>query len=171
MATTTRLAVPISEYLHSSYSPDCDYVDGELQERNVGELDHAEVQAALAQWFRSHGKEWNIRAVTELRMRTGPTRFRVADVCLISRSEPTEQVPQRPPLAVIEVLSPEDRVSRYQERLDDYRKMGVRHIWVADPQHRRGYDCSTGSWIETTSFAVENSPIAVDLSVIFAELG
>src|ERR1035438_8786499 len=92
MATTTRLAVPISEYLHSSYSPDCDYVDGELQERNVGELDHAEVQAALAQWFRSHGKEWNIRAVTELRMRTGPTRFRVADVCLIARSEPTEQV-------------------------------------------------------------------------------
>jgi Uma2 family endonuclease len=104
-------------------------------------------------------------------MRTGPTRFRVADVCLIARSEPTEQVPQRPPLAVIEVLSPEDRVSRYQERLDDYRKMGVRHIWVVDPQHRRGYDCSTGSWIETTSFAVENSPIGVDLSVIFAELG
>ncbi|MFZ0792126.1 MAG: Uma2 family endonuclease, partial [Candidatus Korobacteraceae bacterium] len=69
-----------------------------------------------------------------------------------------------------EVLSPEDRVSRYQERLDDYRRMGVRHIWVVDPLHRRGYDCSTGSWIEAMSFAVENSPIAVDLSMIFAEL-
>jgi hypothetical protein len=49
--------------------------------------------------------------------------------------------------------------------------MGVRHIWVVDPQHRRGYDCSTGSWIEAMSFQVENSPIAVDLAVIFAELG
>ncbi|MGA2905341.1 MAG: Uma2 family endonuclease, partial [Candidatus Korobacteraceae bacterium] len=154
----------------SSYSPDCDFVDGELQERNVGELDHAEVESALLQWFRNHGKEWNIRAVTELRIRVGPTRFRVADVCLISRSAPVEQVPQHPPLAVIEVLSPEDRVSRYQERLDDYRKMGVRHIWVVDPQTRRGYDCSTGSWIETTSFAIENSPVAVDLAVIFADL-
>ena len=171
MATTTRLAVPVSGYLHSSYSPDCDYVDGELQERNVGELDHAEVQTALAHWFRSHDKEWNIRAFTELRMRISPTRFRIADVCLISRGEPTDQVLQRPPIAVIEVLSPEDRISRYQERFQDYRRMGIRHIWVVDPQTRHGYDCSTESWIETTSFAVENSPITVDLSVIFAELG
>jgi len=171
MATTTRLAVPVSEYLHGSYSPDCDYIDGELQERNVGELDHAEVQTALAHWFRSHDKEWNIRAFTELRMRISPTRFRIADVCLISRGEPTDQVLQRPPIAVIEVLSPEDRISRYQERFQDYRRMGIRHIWVVDPQTRHGYDCSTESWIETTSFAVENSPIAVDLSVIFAELG
>jgi Uma2 family endonuclease len=171
MATTTRLAVPVSEYLHSSYSPDCDYVDGELQERNAGELDHAEVQSALVQWFRNHGKEWNIRALTELRMQTSQTRFRIADVCLISRTEPADQVLQRPPIAVIEVLSPEDRISRYQERFSDYRQMGIRHIWVVDPQTRHGYDCSTGSWIETTSLAVENSPIAVDLSVIFSELG
>ena len=171
MATTTRLAVPVSEYLHNSYSPDCDYVDGELQERNWDELDHAEVQGALVHWFRSHDREWNIRALVELRMQISPTRFRIPDVCLITRGEPADQVLQRPPLVVIEVLSPEDRVSRYQERLDDYRKMGVRHIWVVDPQHRRGYDCSIGSCIETTSFAVENSPIAVDLSVIFAELG
>ena len=171
MLTATRLAVPVGEYLHSSYSPDCDYVDGELQERNVGELDHAEVQTALAHWFRSHDKEWNIRAFTELRMRISPTRFRIADVCLISRGEPTDQVLQRPPIAVIEVLSPEDRISRYQERFQDYRRMGIRHIWVVDPQTRHGYDCSTESWIETTSFAVENSPITVDLSVIFAELG
>ena len=170
MATTTRLSVPVSEYLHSSYSPDCDYIDGELQERNVGELDHAEVQGALVQWFRNHGKEWNIRTIPEIRIQTGPTRFRIADVCLISRNEPTDQVLQRPPIAVIEVLSPEDRVSRYQERFQDYRQMGIPHIWVVDPQTRRGYDCSTGSWIETTSLTVENSSIAVNLSVIFAEL-
>ena len=69
------------------------------------------------------------------------------------------------------MLSPEDRISRYQERFEDYRRMGIRHIWVVDPQTRRGYDCSTASWIETTHLAVENSPITVDLSVIFAELG
>ena len=170
MATTTRLAVPVSEYLHSSYSPDCDYVDGELQERNVGELDHAEVQGALVQWLRNHGKEWDIRTLPEIRMQITPTRFRIPDVCLISRSEPADQVLQRPPIAIIEVLSPEDRISRNQERFNDYRQMGIRHIWVVDPQTRRGYDCSTGSWIETTSLAVDNSPIPVDLSVIFAEL-
>jgi Uma2 family endonuclease len=170
MSTATRISVTLDEYLHSSYRPDCDYVDGELQERNVGELDHAEVQSALVEWFRNHAKDWDIRAVAELRIRVAPTRFRIADVCLISRAEPIEQVPQRPPLAVIEVLSPEDRVSRYQARLDDYRKMGIRYIWVVDPQTRRGYDCSTGSWIEQQSFAVQNSPITVDLAAIFADL-
>jgi Uma2 family endonuclease len=168
MSTITQ--VPVHEYLHTSYSPDRDYVDGELQERNLGELDHAEVQSALVQWFRNHGKEWNVRAFTELRMQITPTRFRIADVCLIPRDEPAEQVLQRPPIAVIEVLSPEDRVSRYQQRFADYRQMGIAHIWVVDPKTRRGYDCSEGSWIETMSFKVENSPIAVDLAVIFAEL-
>jgi Uma2 family endonuclease len=170
MATTTKPLLTVDAYLHSSYSPDCDYVDGELQERNLGEYDHAEVQAALLTWFRSHAKDWNIRAVPELRIRVSARRFRIADVCLISRGEPIEQVPTRPPLAIIEVLSPEDRVSRYQERLDDYRKMGAPHIWVVDPQNKRGFDCSTGSWIETQSFAIENSPISVNLATIFAEL-
>ena len=77
---------------------------------------------------------------------------------------------ETPPLAIIEVLSPEDRISRYQERFSDYRQFGVPHIWVVDPQSRRGYDCSNGSWIETTSFTIENSPIHVDLVAIFSEL-
>jgi Uma2 family endonuclease len=88
----------------------------------------------------------------------------------MSRDEPVEQVPTRAPLAVIEVLSPEDRVSRYQQRLDDYRRMGVPNIWIIDPESRRGYDCSAGSWIEQQSFALQNSPITVDLATIFADL-
>jgi Uma2 family endonuclease len=170
MSAATPLPLSVEDYLHSSYSPDCDYVDGELQERNLGEFEHAEVQAALAAWFRNHSKEWNIRAVTELRIKVAPTRFRIADVCLLSRDQPVEQVPTRAPLAIIEVLSPEDRVSRYQQRLDDYRRMGVNNIWVVDPETRRGYDCSSGSWIHRQSLSIANSPITVDLATIFAEL-
>ena len=44
MATTT---IPLSEYLATTYRPDCDYVDGEIQERNFGELDHGSVQLFL----------------------------------------------------------------------------------------------------------------------------
>jgi Uma2 family endonuclease len=169
MATSTQ-PITLDEYLHTSYEPDCDYVDGQVQERNLGELDHGEVQGAFVEWFRSHGKQWNIRTIPELRIRVATTRVRIADVALLSRSEPAEQVPTRPPLAVIEILSPEDRVSRYEERIDDYRGMGIRNIWVIDPKTRRGFDCSSGSWIETQSFKIENSPVSVDLAVIFAEL-
>jgi hypothetical protein len=43
MATTTQIA--LSEYLQTSYRPDLEFVDGELQERSVGKTDHARVQA------------------------------------------------------------------------------------------------------------------------------
>ena len=162
--------ITIDEYLGASYEPDCDYVDGEVQERNLGEFDHGKMQIALGIWFGTHQKEWNIHTISEMRIRVAPTRVRIADICLIARSEPVEQVATRPPLAVIEILSPEDRISRYEERIDDYRNMGIRHIWIIDPKTSRGFNCSTGSWIETQSFAIENSPIRVDLATIFAEL-
>jgi hypothetical protein len=32
--------VTVAEYLRTVYEPDCDYVDGRVEERNVGEFDH-----------------------------------------------------------------------------------------------------------------------------------
>ncbi len=34
-------AVSLIEYLNTAYHPDCDYINGHLQERNWGEFDHA----------------------------------------------------------------------------------------------------------------------------------
>jgi hypothetical protein len=42
------LQTSLSEYLQTSYHPDRDYVDGEVQERNLGEFDHAAVQVFLS---------------------------------------------------------------------------------------------------------------------------
>ena len=170
MATTTQPTVSVEQYQATTYHPDCDYVDGVLEERNLGEPEHAEVQGALVEWFRNHGREWNIRALPEARIQITSTRFRVADVGVYRRDTPVKQLRGERPLAVIEVVSPEDRISRYEQRIDDYRKIGISCIWVVDPQTRRGYDCSSGSFIETNSFAVESSSIRVDLSTIFAEL-
>jgi Uma2 family endonuclease len=170
MATAHSLPISVSEYLHTSYQPDCDYVDGVIEERNLGELDHAELQGALLTWFAAHGREWGIKAVPEIRIQISNTRFRIADVCVISGSAPREQIIQTPPLAVIEILSPDDRVSRYRQRLEDYRTMGVKNIWVIDPAARRGFDCSTGNWIEANDFAVAGTPIELHLDAIFSDI-
>ena len=45
MATATF--TPVGEYLRTSYRPDCEYVDGELRSRNVGETDHSRLQMVL----------------------------------------------------------------------------------------------------------------------------
>ena len=90
--------------------------------------------------------------------------------CVLSVSAPREQVIQTPPVAVIEILSPEDRVSRYLDRLEDYRKMGVRNVWVIDPATRRGFDFSSGSWIATASFADAATGLRLDLAALFASI-
>jgi hypothetical protein len=46
MSSATRVSV--QEYLAASFDPDRDYVDGELQERNLGEQPHSLTQTSLA---------------------------------------------------------------------------------------------------------------------------
>lgn len=170
MSTASPLPISVSEYLHTSYRPDCDYVDGTIEERNLGELDHAELQGAFLDYLKQHRREWGIRAVPEIRMRTSATRVRIADVAVISVDAPREQVIQTAPVAVIEILSPEDRIPRYAQRLEDYRRMGVKSIWVVDPATRKGFDCSNGEWIETARFVVPGCAIEIDLAAVFASI-
>ncbi len=168
MASTTLISV--SEYLKSSYRPDCDYVDGRVEERNVGEHDHAALQAELIFWFRQHQQEWNIEVLPEQRVQVSPTRFRVPDVCLVFLDQPVEQILTKPPLACIEILSPEDTMRRMQERVEDYRQFGVANIWILDPGTRRGYDCRPSGWLEAVEFEIPNTPVRLVLFEIFARM-
>ena len=132
MATTTF--VPLEDYLHSDYEPDAEYVDGEIEERPMGQYDHASWQQALALWFSARRQEWNVRVLAEYRVKVAPTRYRVPDVTVWDRAQPVEQILTHAPIAVFEVLSPEDRVSRMLRKLADYQGMGVRTIVVIDPE-------------------------------------
>jgi Uma2 family endonuclease len=146
-ATLVRLPplVSLGEYLHTSYEPDAEYVDGVIEERNVGEYDHAKWQHALELWFHQHGREWNLRALAELRVQVSPTRYRVPDVVVFRRDYPIEQILTRTPLAVFEVLSPDDRMSRILAKLDDYERMGIRTVLVVDPKTRHFYQYEKGN--------------------------
>lgn len=168
MASTA--AIPVSDYLKTSYRPDCEYVDGRIEERNVGEHDHAALQAALILWFGQHQQEWNIEVLPEQRIQITPTRFRVPDVCLVSLDQPVQQVLTHPPLACIEILSPEDTLSRMQQRVKDYRQMGVANIWILDPASQTGYDCQPSGFLDSKEFAITNTPIRLVLADIFSKI-
>lgn len=168
MATATY--IPLETYLHTSYEPDVDYVDGELEERNVGEYDHTIVQRAVLIWFYLHEKEWSIRSLQEQRTRVDTTKVRIPDVSVFSRDIPVEQVFTRPQLIAIEVLSPEDRHSRIDKRIKNYISFGVPNIWIVDPQTREGWDCSDGNWVRKERFTAPGTPIYLSLSELFAKI-
>ncbi len=130
--------IPVELYLGRSdeYEPDADYVDGVIEERPMGEFDHATWQQAIEGWFQRHTVEWNIRVRCELRVQTSETRYRVPDVVVWDRSRPKEAILTHPPIAVFEVLSPEDRNHRLMVKLDDYERMGIQTIRVINPATR-----------------------------------
>jgi len=167
MAAATQISV--DEYLHTTYRPDRDYVDGEVLERNLGERDHSQPQALLAAYFLARKAEWGLWALTEQRVQVTPHRFRIPDVCVLSKDAPNEQIVATPPLICIEILSKDDSFSSIVDRLDDYVSMGVANIWVIDPHKRRAYTYGADGTIEAIGgeLRVANSNIAVPLAGIF----
>jgi hypothetical protein len=79
----TMLQIPLEQYLATSYRPDCEYVDGEVRERNVGKYEHARIQALPALWFGNHEQEWAVQVVTAQRVQVPKTRVRIPDVTLL----------------------------------------------------------------------------------------
>ncbi len=166
------IRVSVSEYLTTSYRPDCDYVDGEVQERNLGEKEHAILQGALNFLFLSNRKAWGIEVYPELRVQVSPTRFRIPDITVTAAGLQWERILRTPALLFIEILSPEDTMRRVRERVDDYLKFGTEHIWVVDPDARRAYVCTSTGFHEPENgvLAVPETSIQVVLSDLFAEL-
>ncbi len=163
----------LEEYLHTTYRPDCDFVDDHIEERNLGELQHSLLQSELSYWFRLHRTEWNIRVMSELRTLVTASRVRIPDVMVaLNDAAMKDKIRLQPPLIAIEIISPEDRLSRVLPRLEDFRLMGVPNIWLLDPDERVGYTYSEGGLrlIDRTRIEVPNSPIYLDLPELFAAL-
>jgi Uma2 family endonuclease len=160
--------VSVEEYLSTSYEPDCDYVDGALEDRHVGEKDHSKLQIRLSSYLHVHRKRWGISAFTEQRVRVSASRYRVPDIC-VTLGEPDEQVFAGPPFLCIEILSPEDRAGRMQRKIADYLKFGVRYVWVIDPRTRDAviYTASGTQLIEDGILRTSDPGIAVPLSEVF----
>ena len=73
----------------------------------MGEFDHAAWQLAIISG--SCGmKKVEHRRFCQTHVQTAPTRSRVPDKTVLDRSLPVEQIITHPPIAVFEVLSPED---------------------------------------------------------------
>lgn len=128
--------VSVEEYLRSSWSPDAEYIDGQIVEREstMGENEHSAWQEAICAWFRAQAVSAGIRVRPELRVQVDPFGFLIPDVTLLDRNLPAESIATHPPVAVIEVLSPADQVGRVMKKGERYEKMGIRTILIVDPE-------------------------------------
>lgn len=174
MATQPAFDKPVSveEYLSTVYEHDCEYVDGVIEERDLGEFEHAYVQGLLITLFNNRRSEWGVYALPEQRVQTQKTHFRVPDVVVLRTGSIREPILTHPPLLAIEVQSPDIPLRKTELKAIEYLAFGIEHVWVIDPYARVAYR-GTSKGLELVrdgELSVPETPIHVSAQELFAEL-
>ncbi len=102
------LPISVEEYLATSYRPDCDYVDGEVVERNWGEYDHSRLQALFGAYLFERRNLWGITPLMEMTIQVKPSRYRIADLCVVLDGE-KERILTKPRSSALKSFLPKTR--------------------------------------------------------------
>jgi len=163
-------AIPVEEYLHTSYQPDMEYVNGQLVERNVGEYFHSLLQLLIGgELLRRSGQRF--RVFTELRVYiSAEPRYRIPDICVKALPHRADPILEKPDL-VIEILSPDDRPVEVLRKIADYLQAGIPHIWIVDPYQRTVMEADASGVREAADFILETDLVgSVNFGDFFAVL-
>jgi Uma2 family endonuclease len=159
----SKALITAEQYLASSFEREPELVHGELVERILPNLSHGRTQQRLAVRLDGVGC-----CCTEVRMRLSDDLYRIPDVAVFEGSGPSEEVPSSPPLLVVEVSSPDDRLHDLLQKLDEYRVWGVRHIWLVEPELKRFHVYDRGSLKEVERLELPQLRFAVTAAELFA---
>jgi Uma2 family endonuclease len=154
----------LEEYLHTSYRPDVDFVDGALLDRLFGEWPHSAVRTEILCNLRM-AHESSMHVLPSIRIRTSATRIRVADIAVISATARRTPIIQEPPALCIEVLEPQDHWERVRGRCEDFLAMGVPEVWVFDPEKLTAYVMSHDGMTEHKEGTLRLAGTAVEISI------
>src|ERR1017187_6668431 len=162
--------MPVEEYLRTPYSPDREYRDGMVLERNVGDKEHSRLQARLAQYLGRRRKQWNIEVYTELRVQIRPAWYPIPDVCVYMLPDFEGPYPSQPPVLWIEILSPTDTAQGVWQKTQDLLAGGVPRVWIINPRTLAS-ELHTLDGIHRVGavLAIPDTPIEITLSDIMTE--
>ena len=166
-----RATIPVEEYLRTPYSPDREYRDGVVLERNVGDKEHSRLQARLAQYLGRRRKQWNIEVYTELRVQITPNWYPLPDVCIYALPDFEGRYPSLPPLLWIEILSQDDVMKDVWKKTSDLLRAGVPMVWIVDPTTLES-ELRTSAGIHQVvdkTLCVPDSPIVISLADVMEE--
>jgi Uma2 family endonuclease len=168
MATKTQIRA--EDYLRMTFEHDAEFVHGEIVERSMPNLTHGRIQfllgAELVKFIRTHP----LYPCFEVRMKVAPGIYRIPDVAVFAGRLPQQQVPDQPPLVVVEILSKDDRHSDLMQKLEEYRAWGVPHIWVIDPSTQRFSMYTELGLQNVSSLSFSDYPFELTPAELFANL-
>ena len=100
----------------------------------------------------------------KIRIQISPTRDRVADIAVWRSGHIGDRIPTVPPFLAIEILSPEDRITRMQPKIVEYLAIGFEWIWLIDPIEKSALLFARQSGGLSEALRTENPMIEIPLA-------
>jgi len=170
MLANTQIGV--EEYLALAFPdrPEPDYVHGEVVERALPTPIHAQIQILLGILFAPLRERARLILMSELRVRIEPDLFRVIDFAVYRDRRPEGRYGTSPAFIAIEIVSPDDSYNNLTQRLDDYRRWGVPHVWLVDPWLKRLYESTEAGLLQRSSFTLPDFDFTLSAEDVFRDI-
>jgi Uma2 family endonuclease len=139
MATATLVSVDdyIDTYIRRGIKPACEYVDGFLVAKGMGNRKHSRLQRRLLELL---GAYLEFEAFPELHARLRESEFRIPDTAVERKPVADEPYPTRRVYLCIEIISPSDTLGQMLEKCEHYHAWGTLYCWVLDPERQTGWE-------------------------------
>jgi Uma2 family endonuclease len=172
MEMLAKTHIGVEEYLGlvCPDRPEPDYVHGEVVERSLPTLVHAQIQAFLVLLFGRLLPSVHLTLFTEPKLQIEPDLFRIPDFVVYQGPRPEGRYGTVPPFVAVEIVSPDDRYSELTQRLEDYRRWGVQHVWVVDPQLKRLYEYSEAGLLQHASLRLSEFDFEISAQELFKDV-
>lgn len=108
-------------------------VDGRLEKSPALTQPHARTQARLAYHLTYATEEFETLLNPSVVLNTAGTQFRRPDMIVLHPDDLEERYVTRPPLLIVEVLSPDSVFRDMHTKRREYAKFGVPTYWIINP--------------------------------------
>ena len=117
-------------------------IDGEMRPMTPPGGEHGRVEIRIGRYLdayvETHQLGWVIGGEVGLYTRRNPDRVRGVDVAFISHQRLPDGLPkgylEAAPELIVEIISPNDRWSEMQAKIEEYFQIGVEQVWVVEPE-------------------------------------
>ncbi len=135
MATASQL-LTIEEFRtrYTGIKPYYEYWNGEAVQKAMPTWLHGHIQRLIANLLAEAG----YKTAVEIELRIDDDWQPVPDIVSLTTVE--QPYPTKPVQIVVEILSPDDRISRVIEKCEKYSAIGTGQIFVIDPDHRGAFE-------------------------------
>jgi Uma2 family endonuclease len=127
----------------------CELIDGRIVPMSPTGGRHGFIELRLAAALSLFAQQRNLGRVMTgevgIYTRHNPDRVRGADIAFLSRERWSDSLPEGfleiAPDLVVEIMSPNDRWQEVRQKLAEYFAIGVRWVWIVEPETRTVLVC------------------------------